>query len=334
MISTTIYNNQNFPIPTEKVFEKLFALEEPLNGQSVTIKSIFNTEDKTPSMIIYYSEENIYRFKDFSTGRYGDMTDIITQMYGITSRQDAYKKIISLFKNEEYTAKKATTLIKKELTEVTDFKIRQWNINDQEFWKSFSIGGSFLKKYNVKPLSEYKMEIVSHGKKHDMIFNNPMSYGYFNKENELCKIYNPQQKKGKFLKVKEFIQGEEQIEGKGLILLIVASLKEIGAFKSMKYKDVDLVAPDSENVDIPEEKLNEYKKNYKYVFALFDNDVAGMKAMKKYKDLYGISYIYFTIEDDLADCVKEHGPNNTKIFLTPILKDAIRKENIRLNKKQ
>jgi hypothetical protein len=57
---------------------------------------------------------------------------------------------------------------------------------------------------------------------------------------------------------------------------------------------------------------------------MFDNDVAGMKAMKKYKDLYGIPYIYFTVEKDMADCVKEHGPVSTKVLFTPVLQDAIK----------
>ena len=72
MINTIVYTNKNFPIPSNRVFEKLLNLEEPLEGQTIKIKSIFNQEDKEPSMVIFFSEEDgIYRFKDFSSDQYG-----------------------------------------------------------------------------------------------------------------------------------------------------------------------------------------------------------------------------------------------------------------------
>jgi hypothetical protein len=48
MITTILYNNTNFPIPSERIFEKIFNLEETLEGQSVNIKSIFNDKDNDP----------------------------------------------------------------------------------------------------------------------------------------------------------------------------------------------------------------------------------------------------------------------------------------------
>ena len=86
MITTIAYSNTNFPIKSERIFEKLFNLTEKLEGQSVNIKSIFNPEDNDPSMILFLSDEDIYRFKDFSTGRYGDAADVVEYMYKITTR--------------------------------------------------------------------------------------------------------------------------------------------------------------------------------------------------------------------------------------------------------
>jgi hypothetical protein len=276
-------------------------------------------------MILFLSDENIYRFKDFSTGRYGDAADVVGYMYNITSRQDAFIKILELFKNDADINVSALGAHQRITKDVTSYKVRNWNKRDEEYWKEYYIGGSLLKQYNVKPLSEYVMTITKGSSKEEMKFNNPICYGYFNSNNELCKIYNPKNTKGKFLMVKEFIQGEDQLLYKSQCLIISASMKDLMAFKTMKIPNIELIAPDSENVHIEKSKLEFFKSKYKYVFTLFDDDMAGMKAMKEYKELYDIPYLYFNVENDIADCIKEHGPGNTKRFIIPIIKNAIRR---------
>ena len=72
-----MFSSKNFisriqDVPAKWIFEKYFGLPEPLKGQKVTINSIFNSEDKTPSMVLYFNTDHQeYRFKDFSTGEFG-----------------------------------------------------------------------------------------------------------------------------------------------------------------------------------------------------------------------------------------------------------------------
>ena len=334
MITTVKYNNKNFPIPSERVFEKLLNLEEKLTGQEVKIRSIFSSKDNTPSMVIFYGDEGFYRFKDFSSGRYGDIADVAQHLFDIPSRQDAFIKIKKMFEADPDFKVEGLKRsgYQKTTKEITSHTIRKWNKRDEEYYKEYYIGCSFLKEYIIKPLSEYEITITRGTSSESMVFKSAMSYGYFNKAGELCKIYNPKNTKAKFIKVKEFIQGSEQLKFEAPCLIIASSMKDIGAAKSMRIKGIEYIAPDSENVHVPKDKIDFYKTKYKYIFTMFDNDIAGMKAMKQYQDLYGISYIYFTVEKDIAECVKQHGPSNTKLFFKPVLKDAIRKENSRLNK--
>lgn len=329
MLSTIIYTNKNFPIPSEKIFTKILNLSEELTGQAIKIKSIFNKDDKDPSMVVFHSDENIYRFKDFSSGNYGDAADIVQYLYNLSNRQDAFKKILEIFKNDESISYSPNNIIKT-TKEITDYTIRKWFKHDAEYWKEFHIGVKFLKKYNIQPLEKYTITVKSGDSKSILDFNTVQAYGYFNSNNELCKIYQPHNKKAKFLKVKEYIQGEDQLTYNTKCLIISSSLKDIGAFLSMGFNNIELVAPDSENVKIPIDKINYYKSKYPYIFTMFDNDLAGMKAMKDYKELYDIPYIYFTIEKDIAESIKQHGPVNTKLFFTPILKDAIKRKNIQI----
>lgn len=323
MIHTVYYTNKNFPIPSNRIMERILNLEEALEGQSVKIKSIFNKADNDPSMILFFSDdEQIYRFKDFSSGNYGDAVDIVLELYNLSDRQNGYRQILDLFKNDTEIPKYINTA-SKEIREVNKYTIRKWTNADAAFWKQFGIGGSFLKNYNIKPLGEYTITITKEDGVEEMNFAQNMCYGYFNNAGELCKIYQPTRKVAKFLKLKEYTQGEEQLTYKARCLIIASSLKDIGAFKALKFNQIEMVAPDSENVTITPAQIDKYRQEYEFVFTLFDNDIAGMKAMKHYKDLYDISYIYFNVEKDIAECVKQHGVASTKVFLIPILKNAI-----------
>lgn len=326
MIQTVYYTNKNFPIPSNKILEKILNLDESLEGQSIKIKSIFNKDDNTPSMSLFFAnEEQIYRFKDFSSGQYGDAVDIVLELYNISDRQSGYRKILELFKDDSQIFNYINSF-SKEIKEVNKYTIRKWTNADADFWKQFGIGGSFLKNYNIKPIDSYTISITKENVVKEMDFKQNMCYGYFNNNKELCKIYQPTRKIAKFLKLKEYTQGEEQLTYKTKCLIIASSLKDIGAFKALKFKEIELVAPDSENVTITQKQIDKYKTEYEFVFTMFDNDIAGMNAMQHYKDLYNISYIYFNVEKDIAECVKQHGIANTKIFLTPLIKNAIRRE--------
>ena len=108
-------------------------------------------------------------------------------------------------------------------------------------------------------------------------------------------------------------------------LIIASSLKDIGAFLSMKLPNIELVAPDSENVTITQEQIDIYKNNYEYVFTMFDNDTAGIKAMNEYWNKYNLPYIHYDYEKDFAESIKQHGIANTKIFFKLTFKDALKK---------
>jgi len=78
-----------------------------------------------------------------------------------------------------------------------------------------------------------------------------------------------------------------------------------------------------ENILIPERIINNYKKKYKGVCTLFDNDAAGIQSMKKYEKEYDIPYVHLALEKDIADNVKEHGIKNTRVHVYPLLTKAL-----------
>jgi hypothetical protein len=131
------------------------------------------------------------------------------------------------------------------------------------------------------------------------------------------------QKNKKFIKVNDYIQGSNQLTETNKYLVICSSLKDVMALKAMKFNNIDAVAPDSENSRIPKEIMSAYLERYTTVCTMFDDDVAGIKSMQKYKDDYGIESIHLQMSKDLSDSIRDYGISNVKIVLHPILKKVL-----------
>lgn len=309
-------------VPREWVFEHYLNIPT-LHGQDVKIKSAFNPGDKTPSFFVYVAENSKnYMFKDFSTGRQGDGVTLVKELFNLKNRGEAAHKIIEDY-NKYLQSNPGVRRIQEfkaeERYQVAAFTPRNWNEMDKQFWTSYKISSKLLAHYNVQPLRDYTLvKDKPGGKKEIRLMNQTVMYGYFRADGTLYKIYQPYIKT-KFIKVQEYIQGTDQLTRNQKYLIICSSLKDLMAFTRLNIKNAECVAPDSENVPIPERVIESYKQQYQGVCTLFDNDAPGIKSMNKYKKLYDIPFVHLDLEKDLADCVKEHGIVNTRIHLYPLL---------------
>lgn len=305
-----------FNIPSAWIFEKILQLEENLTGQDVTLRSVFNPADKRPSMKLFL-KDNDYRFKDFSSGNYGDGIELYRLMVGI-SREEAKIQLQDIWNNKKNIH--IDYKFVKPIKEVTAYETRNWNDIDVSYWKRRKAASAELEFFNIKPIKNYTLCITRDNTKTIRVFDEPLMYGYFTKTGELYKIYKPANKAAKFIEVFSYTQGEDQLTYKKPCLIIMSSLKDIVGMTKLKFSFAEYVAADSENIILSKEKINYYKSKYKYVSVLFDNDSAGLKAMNQYKEVYGIQGIFFNVEKDVDECIVQHGLNNTRLFLTPILK--------------
>lgn len=315
-------------VPSTWIFETYLNLAEKLHGQSIKIRSVFKTE-RTPSMCIYYNDEaRHYKFKDFSSGKSGNGVALVSELYNIPYNK-AIEKIINDYDNYlqkgdiNHNLNLDHDIIAAPRYKVSDVYTRPWNNADAKFWVQFGIDSNLLKQYNVKPIQKYIMVRMYNDDQEVFTIERPGVYGYFDKDNNLYKIYQPGQKNKKFIKVKDYVQGSDQLTD-SKYLIICSSLKDLLAFKAMKFKGIDAIAPDSENSMISKEHIQQLQNKYKRVFTLFDDDVAGIKAMNKYKDLYQIPYLHLQMSKDLSDSVKDYGLASVKTVLYNMLKKAIK----------
>lgn len=313
-------------IPREWVFEHYLKLDVRLTGQDVKIKSLFNPIDKNPSMCIFFSSNNTYRYKDFSTGKTGDGVDLVKEMFKLSTRGETAHKIIqdysAFIKNNKGTYD-IQEFKKRNKFKVTDFTTRAWTNLDERFWTKFFIGSKILDFFNVVPLNDYTLQKEEDGTTRELIIKGNNLYGYFRKDGALYKIYNPYNKENKFIKVKDYIQGSDQLTMSVPYLIICSSLKDVMAFTKLGYKNAEAVAPDSENIIIPEHVITAYKMKYKNICTLFDNDKAGKESMLKYKSKYDLNSVTLDLSKDLSDSLRDFKLHKTKEVLTPLLKQAL-----------
>tara|TARA_R110001592_G_scaffold252999_1_gene515839 strand:+ start:422 stop:1375 length:954 start_codon:yes stop_codon:yes gene_type:complete len=301
MISTKNLISDGSKIPSTWVFEFYLDLPERLNGQNVQIKSVFHPTEKTPSMWVFVDQSQ-YKFKDFSTGKGGNKIDLVKELFNLDYSKAVFKITQDynkfIVEKGEYTQ----STIKPEAKYKVDSVIkRDWNNNDKKFWLQFNIGEDILNKYNVTAVDYYHM--VKEDNK--ITIQQPYIYAYLSK-NEVYKIYQPRNKKFKFIKVKPHLQGLDQLEYKQPYLVICSSLKDAMCLKQFGY-NLEVIAPDSENTIIKPYIIENLKKKYKKVVTLFDNDVAGHNAVGKYQELYDIKGTWLDSSKDIADLVKEKG---------------------------
>lgn len=325
MISTKNLISSIVDVPVEWVFEYYLNLNERLNGQDIKILSVFNAKDKVPSMCIYYNS-GIYRFKDFSSGFQGDNVELVLRMFNLQHRWEAANKITCDY--QEYVTNNDRRFegetCNLDRYKVVDYEMRHWQTHDQKYWSRFHIGSKMLEFYNVVPLSYYVMEKTQvNGEIKSFKHANGYIYGYFKNDGTLYKIYKPTDRDRKFVKVQNYIQGSEQLTFDKKYLVIVSSLKDLMAFRKLQIKDVEAIAPDSENSMLAETTMSKLIRQYKKIFIIFDNDEAGIKAAQRYHSKYKIPYVVLPLEKDIADSVEVHGIEKTRKILLTLLKEAL-----------
>jgi hypothetical protein len=324
MLSTKIISNLN-EVPVTWVYETYCRLTESLTGQDVKLKSIFNSNDKNPSFSIYF-KNGTYKWTDFSVGKGGDHINLVQYLFDL-DYVGAVKKIMRDYQSfiklnkDNYSA---NIVIPQARYSVTSVKARSWNNLDAMYWTAYNIDSDVLSRFNVRALEEYVFSTEDDSRP-PIVKTGNFIYGFFNSDGLIMKIYQPRNPDMKFIKVRDYIQGVEQLQYNQPNLIITKSLKDVMCLSKFGY-NAEFIAVESEGTALRPEIVNIFKVRYKSICTLFDNDHAGTKAMHYYKDVYGINGIQCKIEKDPSDCIQKFGFTATRDHLTPLLKEVLKKQ--------
>jgi hypothetical protein len=311
-------------IPTKWIFEKYLNLPEELEGQRIHLKSIFNKDEKTPSMFLYYSDKHKdYRFKCFSSGNYGDGFNLMSYIWGLDLKSTIEKISTDYVVDDNKCIQTDISTLSANKAKLKRYTIKKsWDISDFNYWNKYNISFDLLHQHYVYPLQDFTIE--KNGQEY--IICNDNMYGYFTKTGTLYKIYQPltANKLFKFFLVDgEYIQGSDQCTQQNT-LIIASSLKDIISLRSLGII-ADIIAPNSENTILTPYYINMFKKRYDSIVVIFDSDVAGIKAAKKYEELYNIPFVYFSKAKDVSDLIELQGKTKTMYELVPKIHNAIEK---------
>jgi len=311
-------------VPEEWIFEYYLKLKEKLTGQDVKLTSVFNKKDSNPSMYVFYNTDTErYYFKCFSSDKKGTAFELVKILFDYSSAKQTAMRILNDY--SQYILDGGEEFALREFKIRSKYKIKQavprnWNAMDKKYWMKYRIDSKLLEQYNVSPLDHYTL--YKEDCNDELKLVGQCIYGYFTNKGLLYKIYTPLAKT-RFFKVKDHIQGIDQLTYEQPYLVICSSMKDLLSFKKLGFVNAEVVAPDSENTLIPERLIDKFKDKYKNVCTLFDNDEPGLKAMLKYQDKFNIPYAHLKLEKDLSDSIEAHGIKNTRFHLYPVLTNAL-----------
>lgn len=287
-------------------------------------------EDTVPSFGLYYHRDGsgTIMWYDHGLGKSGDCISLVCEMYNMEYYQ-ACCKIIADFELSNFNIpvnnlnklSKAKKIIQKDPIKI-GVKSRKWHKKDAAFWSAYGIKKKTLIEYNVVPI-EY---VFYNG---NPVKADKIAYGYqeFKDGTVSYKIYQPYNKQFKWINNANYTvhQGYRQLPDSGDLLIVTKSLKDVMSL--LDVMGISAVAIQSESVMMKESVMDEYKRRFKKVLCLFDNDSPGKRLSKKYSDKYNIPHFFMPEMEnvtDFSDLVKAVGIEESKQIFNTCMKNEIK----------
>ncbi len=293
-------------------------------GNSFKIGKIMSSpfrKDKNPSFGIFKSSKtSSLLYKDLATGSNGNCIKFIQELFNISYRE-AIIKIISDIINTTLTISTKGIDIKEDYESTkTIISIKKKNFTkiDDDYWNQFCLFRDDLRHFNVFPIQIYWLNEIVQPWAYK--YENPgYAYQVYNK----YKLYFPLAlKKYKWISncSSYDIQGLEQLDDYGDLLIITKALKDVMVLYKLGYK---AIAPNGENHSIPKDIINNLINRFDRIVIFYDNDEAGINGANKIASKYNLKTISIPSEypKDISDYIKQYGIDKSKELLKQLLND-------------
>lgn len=303
-------------ITQEEIFEKYLQLPVDI---SVTYNNPLRL-DKTPSCRYYYKNDKL-RFHDWGKFNW-DCFSLVQHIYNCTFI-DALRIIVKDFKLntqiERYEVREYVPTIKPRYN--LKIKIREWELDDLEYWNQYGITVKDLAYFNVYPCKA----IWINGEYYKCRKNDVCFAYYFG--NDLFKLYFPKRQKSEgrfFTNIIEsdfILQGELQLPDKCDLIVITKSYKDVIGLRRF---GVYAVATQSEYQILTKAQYERLSLISDRIVSLGDHDNTGRNFMIRHYKAYNIPYLVFpwTMEKDFTDNRKRFGEERMQQIINYVRKAA------------
>lgn len=270
---------------------------------NVKFKSPFR-EDNSPSCVYYYNKAGKLLFRDFGKGRPMDCFEVACTVNRCTFT-DVLKRLTDEFNllREHRVPKvdESLELEKKLANDPTTISIQPYTLNGswdmdnagQKFWLRYGVTPKTLKRFRV-----FQLNNAWCNEKYVYRYN-PESPGfaYWFGDGDY-KLYFPLKDKVRFMCNTDKVQGLQELQDSGDLLVITKSMKDVLVFAEY---GVPAIAPQSEVHPVGDELMAELKQRFKRIVLVYDYDYTGVKNTNKLRKQYQIDYAFVEGAKDLSD---------------------------------
>lgn len=258
-------------------------------------------------------------FKDFASGQCLSFEGVVMEKYSC-NYHTALKIIAKDFGLSKDKVVKQAIKIQPKFEEKQTFiraEIKDFSESELKWWNSFGITKNILNRFKVFSCKTVFLNgnIYAQSAQHSPI------YGYYfgKKENiEQWRIYMPKRKEFRFIGnvSTKTIQGYKQLAKTGKLLVITKSMKDVMCLYSL---GISAIAPNSETQKLDVKMLESLKSRFKYIVYFYDNDLPGIKGMKRIRKEFP-ELIYYWIPrkyeaKDISDFYRKYGRDETLKFI-------------------
>ena len=273
----------------------------------------------------YKSKSDILYLHDFATNEHINCFQAVMKKFGCNYYEalDIIAKDFELVEGTSNVKEKPLNIKSLKETEPTEIQVQIKNYSNKEleWWKQFGISVKTLKKFHVFSIEH----VFLNGELKFTSSEQCPIYGYyFGKDKngiEKWKIYFPLKENYRFLNnlSKKVLQGYHQLSKTGDLLVITKSMKDLMA---MYEFGISAVSPNSETLFIDDKKLEEFKKRFKHILIIYDNDRPGLHNMwlirKQHPEL-NYFYLPWYLAKDFTDSIKLVGIENMKEYVNEFM---------------
>lgn len=276
--------------------------------------------DKQPTCSFYRNNSGTLIFKDFATGQHLNVFGVVQEIFKCD-----YHEALRIIANDMRIVRdrelhRNPGKINENPTKITDKEMSKIQVEVQDFtdlelkwWGKYGITLNTLKKFNVYSCKHVFLNgnLLAKSQQHCPIF------GYYGKKYqglELWRCYFPKRTSFRFITnwPSKKIQGYDQLPKEGKLLVITKSMKDCMTLYSC---GISAIAPNSENLFVSDNMLNELKSRFKYIVVFYDNDRPGLHNMarirREHPELVYISIPKQYGSKDISDFYKDHGRKET-----------------------
>lgn len=280
-------------------------------------------KDDSETCSFYRSKSGELKFKDFRGDFNGNFIEVVMCKYNcnfITALQIIANDFnLKVYKN----LSKNTPLIPYSTEKFLEKKFTKIQVETQDFtsyelswWNSFGI--------SLKTLNDFFVFSCKHVFLNNNYFTSSTKtnyiFGYYRDSRddlEYWRLYFPLKSNFRFLSnwTSKFIQGSKQLIMDNENLIITKSLKDVMFLYENSFSSL---APNSEGIIFPENQMNNFLKNFNNIFIFYDNDLAGFRGARKYKNTYPYVFCIFLkrkFAKDISDFFKKNKEETLKALV-------------------